>query len=215
MVPDLTHHAVAARQLRVTVFCGAAPASAEYLRAATAMGRLLAEHQIHVLYGGGRLGLMGALADAALAAGGHVTGIIPQFLSSPDIVHSRLTVLQIVPDMATRKRRLIEAADAVLALPGGFGTLDELAYVWASAALGSRTWPVGLLNIRGYYTPLVNFVRTAADSGFLAHHDHLRLEDLLLADDDPARLLDTLASRTRLPTPTGIQRIPATARELR
>jgi uncharacterized protein (TIGR00730 family) len=197
----------------VTVFCGAAPASAEYLSAAAATGRLLAEHGIHLIYGGGRLGLMGALADAALDAGGQVTGIIPQFLHTPDIAHAGLTAMETVPDMATRKRRLIDSSDAVLALPGGLGTLDELAYLWASTALGTRTRPVGLLNTGGYYTHLLDFVRTAAASGFLAHHGHLRLDDLLLADDDPARLLHTLASRIPLPAPAAVRRVPATARE--
>lgn len=194
----------------MTVFCGAAPAPAAYLRAAAATGRLLAEHDIHVVYGGGRLGLMGALADAALDAGGHVTGVIPRLLHTPEIAHDGLTALQIVPDMATRKARLIDAADAVLALPGGLGTLDELAYLWASTALGTRARPVGLLNTGGYYTPLLDFVRSAAASGFLAHHDHLRLDDLLLADDDPARLLSTVAARTHPPTPEAARRSPAT-----
>ncbi|MFE9769484.1 TIGR00730 family Rossman fold protein [Streptomyces sp. NPDC005808] len=198
------------RRLRMTVFCGAGPADPEYLRAAAATGQLLAERDIHVVYGGGRLGLMGALADAALAAGGEVTGVIPRALHTADIIHPGLSRLQVVPDTATRKQRLTDLADGILALPGGLGTLDELACVWAAAAHGTHARPVGLLNTCGYYNSLVDFLHTAADAGFLAHHHGLRLEDLLLVDDDPVRLLHSVASRTGLPD-TAL-RAPATAR---
>ncbi|WP_030570205.1 LOG family protein [Streptomyces aureocirculatus] len=184
----------------MTVFCGAGPAVPVYMRAAAATGRLLAEHNIHVVYGGARLGLMGALADAALAAGGEVTGVIPHALHTADITHPGLSHLHVVQDTATRKKRLTDLTDGILALPGGLGTLDELACVWAAAVHGTHTGPVGLLNTCGYYNPLLEFLRTANAAGFLAHHPGLRLENLVLADDDPVRLLHSIAPHTALLT---------------
>ncbi|MEU9662644.1 TIGR00730 family Rossman fold protein [Streptomyces chartreusis] len=198
------------RRLRITVFCGAGPADPEYMRAAAATGRLLAEHNVHVVYGGGRLGLMGALADAALAAGGEVTGVIPHALHTVGITHPGLSRLHVVPDMATRKERLTDLADGIMALPGGLGTLDELAGVWATAAHGTHARPVGLLNTCGYYNPLLHFLHTAAAAGFLAHHPGLRLDDLVLADDDPIRLLHYVAVHTGLAA-TAL-RVPVNAR---
>lgn len=196
------------RPKRITVFCGAAcPTESTHLQAAAATGRLLAEQGIHLVYGGGRLGLMGALADGALAAGGTVTGIIPRALHRPGIVHPALSVLQIVPDLATRKTRLLELADAVIALPGGFGTLDELAYAWASDVPSTGPRPVGLLNTGGYYEPLMDFVRSAAAAGFLAHHPS-PLDEVVVADGDPARLLQTLTARTLAPS---VSELTATA----
>jgi len=195
-VRDVTGPAGCGRRLRVTVFCGAAPVSAHYLHAAAATGRLLADHDIDIVYGGGRLGLMGALADAALEAGGHVTGILPGFLHTPAIAHSGLSALHIVSDMAARKAQLVDAADAILALPGGFGTLDELATSWEGIAFGTRVRPIGLLNVGGFYDPLRAFIRRAAAEGFLTHHAGLPLDDLLICDDDPARLLQSVISRT-------------------
>lgn len=201
MVRNLTQPAASrrpeARPLVVTVFCGAALA-AEYLKPAADIGRLLAEHHLQVVYGGGRLGLMGALADAVLDAGGHITGILPAFLDAvPGVAHRGLTELRIVPDLAARKAELTDRADAFLALPGGLGTLDELAHVWAAAAFAARPRPVGLLNVGGIYTPLIDYVRRSAGEGFLAHHAHLCLEDLLLADSDPACILAALIERVR------------------
>ncbi|AVZ77134.1 TIGR00730 family Rossman fold protein [Streptomyces lunaelactis] len=189
--------------MRVAVFCGAArPADPVHLQEAATIGRLLAEHSIHIVMGGSRLGLMGALADAALAAGGQVTGIIPRPLNTPRITHPGLTSLETVPDMTSRKQRFVDLADAYLALPGGFGTLDELAHVWAGAAHGARARPVGLLNTSGYYTPLLTFLNHAAAGGFLTRHPDLRLDELAVVDDDPARLLQSIAARIDRPTAT-------------
>lgn len=198
------------RRLRITVFCGAGPADPEYMRAAAATGRLLAERNVHLVYGGGRLGLMGALADSALAAGGEVTGVIPHALHTVGITHPGLSRLHVVPDMAARKERLTDLADGIMALPGGLGTLDELAGVWATAAHGTPARPVGLLNTCGYYNPLLHFLHTAAAAGFLAHHPGLRLDDLAQADDDPIRLLHYVAAHTSLPAPA--PRVPVNAR---
>ena len=185
-----------ARMPRVAVFCGAAaPTDAAYVAAAAAVGEQLAEHDVHVVFGGSRLGMMGALADSALAAGAPVTGIIPLALHVPRIVHPGLTTLITVPDMNVRKARLLQGADAILALPGGFGTLDELAAAWAGAAHQEHARPIGLLNTGGFYDPLLTFLNGAAAAGFLAHHPHLRLENLAVVDDDPARLVGTLIAR--------------------
>lgn len=189
------------RPRTVAVFCGAArPTDHRHVQDAAAIGQLLAEHGLHLVYGGSRTGLMGALADAALAAGGHVTGVIPRALHIPSVVHPALTVLQVVPDMPRRKQRFLDLADAFLVLPGGFGTLDELAHVWSCAAHGSPR-PVGLLNTGGYYTPLLNFLNGAAAAGFLSHHPGLRLDQLAVVDDDPADLVHAVASRIHPPAP--------------
>ncbi|WP_326581597.1 LOG family protein (plasmid) [Actinacidiphila glaucinigra] len=125
----------------------------------------------------------------------------PEHVSRPPspalgVAHAGLSDLRIVPDMATRKKHLASAADAVIALPGGFGTLDGLAYVWSGSALAVfPPRPVGLLDTGGFYRPLVTFVRTAVAQGFLALHDHLPLDEMLLADDDLAQLIRTLLAR--------------------
>ncbi|MFI1400776.1 TIGR00730 family Rossman fold protein [Streptomyces sp. NPDC020681] len=202
--------ATVANAPRIAVFCGAAdPADPIHLQAAAAAGRLLAVRGIHVVFGGGRLGLMGQLADAALAAGGTVTGILPAALNSPDIAHPGLTSLEIVQDTATRKARLVDLADAVLALPGGLGTLDELAHVWAGDAYTAGPPPVGLLNTSGFYTPLLDFLRRTAAGGFFGHHG-LRVDDLAVVDDNPTRLVHTLIARIHRPAPR--RRTPATHR---
>ncbi|MET9669650.1 TIGR00730 family Rossman fold protein [Streptomyces sp. NPDC006475] len=183
------------RNPRVAVFCGAAaPTDALYVSAAAAVGSHLAEHGVHIVYGGSRLGMMGALADSALAAGAQVTGIIPRALNTPRITHSGLTTLKTVPDMAARQDCFMELADAFLALPGGLGTLDELTAVWARTAHQDRAKPIGLLNTDRFYDPLLTFLNGAAAAGYLAHHPHLRLNTLAIVDDDPARLVAALLS---------------------
>ncbi|MEJ8640120.1 TIGR00730 family Rossman fold protein [Streptomyces sp. MS2.AVA.5] len=185
---------------RVAVFCGAAaPTDAVYVSAAASVGAHLAEHGVHVVYGGSRLGMMGALADSALAAGAQVTGIIPRSLHVPRIVRPGLSTLITVPDMTVRKARLLQGADAILALPGGFGTLDELAAAWGSAAHHEHAKPIGLLNTDHFYDPLLTFLNGAATAGFLAHHPHLRLENLAVVDTDPAALVDALIARAAPP----------------
>jgi uncharacterized protein (TIGR00730 family) len=167
------------------------------MAAARDLGRLLAERGIRLVYGGGRLGLMGAMADAALAAGGHVTGILPTCLNLPDVAHPGLTDLRIVPDMDTRKAALVSEADAVIALPGGFGTLDEIAYLWANIAFGTRPRPLGLVNTLRFFDPLLQLVHRAAADGFLNHHLDMPLHDLLLQAPTPHRVLEAVIPRTR------------------
>ena len=143
---------------RIAVYCGSAtPADPVYIEAARNVGRTLAERGIGVVYGGGKLGLMGAVADAALAAGGEVIGVIPELVVSAEVAHRGLSELHVVDTMHERKARFTELADGFLNLPGGTGTMDELWEALSWAQLGYHTDPVGLLNVAGYYDRLVEF----------------------------------------------------------
>ncbi len=150
------------------VFCGSSPGDQpEYMDLARDAGRLIAERQLTLIYGGGKVGLMGALADAALAAGGRVVGIIPQMLMDREAAHRGLTQLRVVSTLSERKFQMGVMADAFLTLPGGIGTLDELFEAWSWAQLGLHKKPNGLLNFRGYYDPLIQFMDRSVSVGFL------------------------------------------------
>ena len=176
------------RFARITVYCGSADGiHADYYLAAFQMGKTLAEHDIGLVYGAGKTGLMGALADGVLQAGGEVTGVIPGGLNTPQLAHAGLTYLEILPNIQQRKARMSELADAFIALPGGFGTFDELFETLTWAQIGLHHKPVGLLNTRGYFEPLVSLIDHALKEGFI-YPEHRRLicqaalpEDLLLA----------------------------------
>lgn len=163
----------------VCVFCGSNLGNdPAYRAAATEVGRVLAELGLTLVYGGGRVGLMGILADAALAAGGRVIGVIPQPLAAKEIAHSGLTHLHLVSSMHERKALMMELADGFIALPGGFGTLEEFFEVLTWSQLGIHRKPCGLLNVARYFDPLVAFLDAAAASGFLAdEHRRLVIED--------------------------------------
>ena len=153
---------------RINVFCGAAHGDDPvYTAAARALGQGLARRGIDVVYGGGRVGLMGELADAALAAGGRVYGVIPQKLRDLEVGHTGLTELFVVDSMHARKMLMASLSDAFIALPGGFGTLEELFEVVTWCQVGYHHKPVGLLNIAGYYDPLLTFIDHAAAAGFI------------------------------------------------
>jgi uncharacterized protein (TIGR00730 family) len=153
---------------RVCVFAGSnAGRNDEYEQEAAALGRLLATRQIGVVFGGGKVGLMGTLADAALAAGGEVIGVIPSALVSKEIAHDRLTELRVVSSMHERKAMMAELSDAFIALPGGWGTLEELFEVITWAQLGLHRKPCGLLNAGDYFDPLLTFLTHAVDEGFV------------------------------------------------
>jgi uncharacterized protein (TIGR00730 family) len=174
---------------RICVFCGSSSGTGEtYLQAAREVGRLLSERDIELVYGGGRVGLMGAVADACLAAGGRVTGVIPQLLVDKEVAHRGLTELRVVQTMHERKALMADLADAFLALPGGYGTWDELCEVLTWSQIGIQRKASALLNVNGYYDPLLAMADRAVAEGFL--RDVHR--DLLLTDTDPARLLDRL-----------------------
>jgi uncharacterized protein (TIGR00730 family) len=173
----------------VCVFCGSQSGRRpEYAEAAAELAAALAGRGISLVFGGGHVGLMGAVADAGLAAGGRVIGIIPQHLMRPELAHRGLTELQVVASMHERKRAMAAASDAFVVLPGGYGTLEEMfeMVTWLQLQLQSK--PVGILNIEGYFDPLLAFLRHAADEGFI-RPEHW---DLLIVEHGPALLLDRL-----------------------
>lgn len=171
---------------RICVYCGSRPGSDPAFRAAAeSFGRLLADRGIGLVYGGGDVGLMGAVADSALADGGEVFGVIPEALFEREVAHEGLTELAVVDSMHARKRRMAELADGFVALPGGFGTLEELVEMVTWAQLGFHTDPCGLLNVAGYYDGLVSFFDAQVDAGFVEPTHRA----LLTVTDDPAELL--------------------------
>lgn len=176
---------------RVAVYCGSAtPADPVYIESARNVGRSLAERGIGVVYGGGKLGLMGAVADSALAAGGEVIGVIPQALVSAEVAHRGLTELHVVETMHERKALFTDLADGFVNLPGGTGTMDELWEALSWAQLGYHADPIGLLNIAGYYDKLVEFWGHMGQVGFLRPQH----QGLLLVDSDLDALLAKMAS---------------------
>jgi uncharacterized protein (TIGR00730 family) len=174
----------------ICVFCGAnRGGDPRYAAAAAVTGERLANLGIQLVYGGSRGGLMGALADAALAARGRVVGVIPRGLVDRELAHRELSELLIVDTLHERKAKMAELADAFIALPGGLGTLEELAEVLSWAQLDLHTKPIGLLDVGGYFAALEAFLDHAVAEGFVAER-HRRL---LLRDDDIDRLLETFA----------------------
>lgn len=175
---------------RLCVFCGSREGARPIYRVATQqLGKLLGERGIGLVYGGGRIGLMGLLADAVLASGGEVIGVIPDFLAGPEVAHGGLTELHVVHTMHERKAMMAELADGFIALPGGYGTLEEFFEILTWAQLGLHRKPCALLNIGGYYDPLLRVVAHALDEDFIRTHHR----GLILDDADPARLLDDMA----------------------
>ena len=175
----------------VAVFCGSLPGHDPVFReAATSLGGLLAERGITLVYGGGRVGLMGAVADGALQAGGRVIGVIPRALVDRELAHRGLSDIRVTGSMHERKATMAELSDAFVALPGGAGTLDELFEAWTWTMLGIHTKPCALLDVAGFYAGMRAHVEQMVVSGFV---DRVQLEGLLI-DDDPSRLLDRLAS---------------------
>ena len=166
---------------RICVFCGSqVGVNGLYQQAATVLGQLLVRHGYGLVYGGGHVGLMGVIADAVLASGGEVIGVIPESMVARELAHMGLTQLQVVPGMHARKARMAELADAFIALPGGYGTFEELFEVITWAQLGMHRKPIGLLNVAGYFNALKALVDQAIAEGFIrAEHWHL----FTMADD--------------------------------
>jgi uncharacterized protein (TIGR00730 family) len=173
------------------VFCGSSPGNdPRYPAMARGVGTLLARRGLTLVYGGGRVGLMGALADATLAAGGRVVGVIPRLLVDKEVGHAGLSELHVVRTMSERKLLMGELADGFLALPGGIGTMDELFEAWTWTQLDLHDKPCGLLNDRGYYDPLLAFLDRAVAEGFLRP----RHRAALFVEPHPEPLLDRLVA---------------------
>jgi uncharacterized protein (TIGR00730 family) len=174
---------------RVCIYCGSSSGQNPiYTDAARALATRLVDRGLGLVYGGGHVGLMGVIADAVLAAGGEVIGVIPQRLVDAEVAHLGLTSLEVVDSMHQRKARMAELSDAFIALPGGFGTLDELFEILTWAQLGLHGKPCGLLDVGGYFAPLVQWVDHAVAEGFVRP----RHRELLMLDEDADRLLDRL-----------------------
>ncbi|MBD9515673.1 TIGR00730 family Rossman fold protein [Pseudomonas sp. PDM22] len=189
----------------ICVFCGASPgATPIYQEAAEALGRHLAENGIQLVYGGGAVGLMGLVANAALAAGGEVIGIIPQSLKDAEVGHSGLTRLEVVDGMHARKARMAELSDAFIALPGGLGTLEELFEVWTWGQLGYHAKPLGLLEVNGFFDPLLTFLDHLVQERFVRQPHR----DMLQRAASPAELVSALADWKPLAAPKWVDRTP-------
>jgi uncharacterized protein (TIGR00730 family) len=182
---------VSAEITSVAVYCGSSPGfDPAYGRAAAALGALLGQRGIRLIYGGGHVGLMGKLADAALSAGGQAHGVITRALAAKELAHRTLTSLDVVDTMHERKAAMADAAEAFIMLPGGFGTLDEFFEVVTWTQLGIHVKPCGALDVAGFFAPLRALMDTMTGAGFVrpAHRD------MIVIDPDPATLLDRMAA---------------------
>lgn len=180
----------------VLVFCGSSTGNLPmYAEAAQQLGEILAQRQLTTVYGAGNVGLMGILADAALDAGGKVVGVIPHFLKEREVCHEGLTDLYLVDSMDTRKKKMAELSDAVITLPGGYGTLDELFEMATLVQLRQDDQAIGILNVNHYFDPLLQQIDRMIHDGFVRESHR----DLILVDDDPHRLLDRLAAHQPQP----------------
>jgi uncharacterized protein (TIGR00730 family) len=177
----------------ICVFCGSAPGTRpEFAEAARIVGGEIGRRGWTLVYGGGRVGLMGVLADAALRSGARVLGVIPRFLFEREVGHDGLTSLEIVASFAERKQRMGDLSDAFLSLPGGVGTMDEMFEAWSWTLARLQDKPSGLLNTAGYYDGLVSFLDRSVADGLLKP----AARELLAISADPAALLDTLGRRS-------------------
>jgi uncharacterized protein (TIGR00730 family) len=176
------------------VYCGSRHgARASYTQAARVLGQAIGSRGWQLVYGGGKVGLMGEVADATLAAGGRVVGVIPESLKRLEVGHLGLNELHVVPTMHVRKQMMAERAHAFIAMPGGIGTLEELYEVWTWRQLGYHDQPIGLLNVDGYYDALLRFMEHSVQEGFLAAS---QLQSVRVSSD-PLALLDELAGLSR------------------
>ncbi len=188
---------------RVCVYCGSSIGNQKIYRdVAEAMGAVLARRGIGLVYGGGNVGLMGVVADAALAGGGEVIGVIPRSLADREIAHAGVNDLRVVDSMHTRKALMAELSDAFIAMPGGVGTFEEFFEAVTWTQLGVHRKPCGLLNAGAFYSPLAAFIDQAVTEGFIKPIHRA----MIVVDDDPARLLDSLATIELPDVPKWIRR---------
>lgn len=175
------------------VYCGSSAGNREeYTVAAKQLAATLLEHNIGLVYGGGNVGLMGVIADTMIEGGGHVTGVIPASLMEKEVGHNGLTELHVVADMHERKAMMASLSDGYVAMPGGWGTLEELFEMMTWLQLGFHTKPCAVYNVVGYFDSLLAFLANARDEGFVKPLHH----DMLLASDDPQELIDLLSNFT-------------------
>jgi len=175
----------------ICVYCGSADGvNPVYIEAAFEMGQAIARAGLKLVYGAGKTGLMGAVANGVLQTGGEVTGVVPVYLNEPHLIHSELTRLEVVDNIHQRKARMSELADAFIALPGGYGTFEELFETLTWAQLGLHDKPIGLLNTRNYFDPMMNLVEHTLNEGFI-YAEH---RTLLMCSSDPNELLAKLQS---------------------
>jgi uncharacterized protein (TIGR00730 family) len=175
----------------ICVFCGSSPGTdPKFMDEAVRAGTLIAQAGLTLVYGGGRVGLMGAVADAALAAGGEVQGVMPEDLVNAEIAHRGLTQLHVVKSMHERKLKMADLSDGFLCLPGGPGTFEEIFEQWTWALLGIHAKPCGFVNVSGYYEPMRETIQKMADSGFIAQ----QYVDMLIYADGTAQALDAFRS---------------------
>jgi uncharacterized protein (TIGR00730 family) len=178
---------------RICVFCGSrVGGNARYAEAARELGSLLERRGLGLVYGGGRVGLMGVIADAVLAAGGEVIGVIPQALATDELLHTGATVMHVVASMHERKALMAELSQAFIALPGGFGTFEELLEIITWAQLGMHHKPIGLLDTAGYFGPLLNLFDHAIAEGFIK----VKQRQLVISAPEPEELLGLLSQHT-------------------
>ena len=175
----------------ICVFCGSSDAAhSDYKSAARTMGITLAERGLRLIYGGGKTGLMGEVANGVLQAGGEVTGVIIPSMNTSALAHDGLTLMEVPPDMHSRKARMYELADGFIAMPGGFGTMDELFETLTWSQIGNHDKPVGLLNINNYYTPLLALMDHMMDEGFVLKEHRTSV----FVNTAPGQLLDDMAN---------------------
>jgi len=176
---------------QITIFCGSSSGNETvFVEQAKILGKLLVKQKIDLVYGGAKIGIMGAVADAVLESGGKVIGVIPTFLRTKEVAHYQLTELIVVETMHERKMKMNELSDGIIALPGGFGTLEELFEILTWAQLGLHQKPIGLLNVNGFYDSLIAMIQTTVDKGFLKELDQQRL----LISDNAEELLQKMNS---------------------
>lgn len=191
-------------EFSLCVYCGSRPGvRPAYAQLAQRLGAAIGRRGWQLVYGGGRAGLMGQVADAALAHGARVVGVIPESLMRLEVGHQSLTELHVVQNMHQRKQMMAERADAFIAMPGGIGTFEELFEVWTWRHLNYHDRPIGLLDTEGYWAPLVGFLKQSCVEGFM---DNLQME-MLSVDDDIERLLDTLLARRGAPRAAALDQI--------
>jgi uncharacterized protein (TIGR00730 family) len=188
---------------KIVVFCGSSAGNSDvFKKRSFELGVYLASQNIDLVYGGAQVGLMGAVADGVLIKGGKVTGVIPDFLAAKEIRHHHLTEMIVVKSMHERKLLMSELCDGVIALPGGFGTLDELFEMLTWAQLGLHQKPIALFNIDGYFNDLIHFVNKVNENGFISDTHR----NMIIVDDNEERLINKMKSYIAPPIPSWLNR---------